>query len=141
MTADQQARILSFPHTLPATHPRPDEESDGLWYAYRCHGCRGIVTKVDIIRRRAAKVRSLCDCGSNRISPTNPTARDEQLDFDKLLELAYHIAEGLVTPPPPNDNPEDVARAFNAANGGNDGEETEVPYAGVGQPVAQEAIS
>jgi hypothetical protein len=110
-----EEKIAAHPYPLPAVHPRPDEESDGLWYTYRCDGCAGIVTKVQILRHRAEGVPSLCDCGGRRVKPCNPTPRDEAAQLDDLLELARAISEGTVTPHPPSISEEEVNAALSDA--------------------------
>ncbi len=66
------------------------------FHFYRCHSCKAILTKVE--EDKARLTGKICECGSAKYNPTNPT--DSEWDLPKVK--AYCEANDLQKPEPEN---------------------------------------
>lgn len=68
------------------------------YYCYRCYACGRLLTKLEILdvwnrSERDGIPRSICACGSTRITPTNPKLWEE-LFLPRVWKLWWKAVRG-----------------------------------------------
>lgn len=85
-------------------------QTDRLHYVYRCKGCMGLITKLEILESRYQQQVNLCACGGRTVSPTNAKWWEELL-YPKLWKLIIAIYTKQIAPAPMPLSSEDQAAA------------------------------
>jgi hypothetical protein len=75
-------------------------KTDGIFFTYRCQGCRSIVTKLQVLAMQ--KTGDLCPCGSGQIKPCNLVGLDWLLP--RVWRLVYAVWRGQLAPEPEPSN-------------------------------------
>lgn len=76
-------------------------KSDGIFFTYRCKGCLGIVTKLQVLEMMRTGA-PMCKCGASSVSPCNLVGLEWLLP--RVLKLVYAVWKGQLAPEPEPSN-------------------------------------
>jgi DNA-directed RNA polymerase subunit RPC12/RpoP len=75
------------------------DQTDRLYYCYRCFSCGRLITKLEVLAAREADRINLCPCGSRTVRPTNAKIWEELL-LPRCWKLIYAIRTHRISGPP-----------------------------------------
>ncbi len=76
-------------------------KSDGVFFTYRCIGCRRIVTKLQVLEMMRTGA-PMCPCGASSVSPCNIVGLEWLLP--RVLKLVLAVWQGKLAPEPEPSN-------------------------------------
>lgn len=74
-------------------------QTDRLFYCYRCYDCGRLITKLEILEGREARRSNICPCGSRKMKPTNALI-SEELFLPRCWKLIIAIRFSRIAPMP-----------------------------------------
>ena len=78
-------------------------ETDHIYYAYSCKGCKRVVTKLQVLAMMRGDAARICSCGGGQISPCDISGTDWLLP--RVWKLALYKILGKLAPPPVDTRP------------------------------------
>lgn len=89
-------------------------ETDRLYYCYRCRDCGRLITKIELLEGRFIGIANTCPCGCRRMNPSNAKLWEELL-LPRCWKLIFAIYTHRIAPPPARMTEEEQAEANRTA--------------------------